>query len=96
MLLMGNSCSLNKLTVASSAAPVGATATFTVQAGGTIANLADTGLTCSLSGSTQTCTSTGTNAANTVTAGQFIDIKVVLANANTPNPFFVYWAIGCQ
>jgi hypothetical protein len=96
MLLMGNSCSLNKLTVASSVSAGSATATFTVQAGSTIAALVDTGLSCSLTGTTTTCTSNGSNAANTVTAGQFIDLKVVLGAANTPNPYFVYWAIGCQ
>jgi hypothetical protein len=96
MLLMGDACTLDTLTAASSTAPSTATATFTVQAGSTIASLADTGLTCSLTGTTTTCTSSGSNANNAITAGQFIDVKIVLASANTPNPFFLYWAIGCH
>jgi hypothetical protein len=85
MLLMGDACTLSPATV-----------TVTVQAGSTIGSLADTGLTCSLTGTTSTCTSTGSNANNTITAGQFIDVKLVLSVGNTPNPFYVYWAIGCQ
>ena len=100
MLLLGNACTLDKLTVVSSPAntPTNATS-VTVRAGGTIAALNDTGLTCTLSGAATSCTGTGANAFNTISAGQFIDLKVVLGssnNTNTPNPYTVLWAISCH
>ena len=100
MLLLANACTLDKLTVVSRPANTATNSTtVTVRAGGTIAALNDTGLTCTMSGAATSCTGTGSNPFNIISAGQFIDLKVVLGssnNTNTPNPYFFLWAISCH
>jgi hypothetical protein len=98
---MGNDCSLNKLTVATNMQPAGTFATFTVQTGTPVFNLnsvqvgsmVDTTLSCSISGSSTSCSATGPFQ---VTAGQFMGLKIVISNATTPAGYFGFWAIGCQ
>ena len=98
LLLLGNDCNLNKLTVVTNMGPGATTATFTVQAGSptfvpSISGMSDTGLSCGLTGSSTQCTMNGPVP---VSAGQFIDMKVSLSGSGTPSGFYAYWAIACE
>ncbi len=99
LLLLGNDCNLNKLTVVTNMGPGATTATFTVQAGSptfvgtSISGMSDTGLSCALTGSSTQCTMNGPVP---VSAGQFIDLKVSLSSSSTPSGFYAYWAIACE
>jgi hypothetical protein len=107
LLLVGQNCTLDKLTVATNIPPgsTNSVATYTVQVPGPsfslnpVSGMMDSTLSCQIGdplnpGNTQTqCTS---NASVQVTAGQFITMKVMLTNATTPAGFFSYWSMSCQ
>jgi hypothetical protein len=100
-MLMGNDCSLNKLTVATNMQPAGTSVQFTVQTGtpgfntnSIVANtMSDTPLSCTISGSSTQCSATGSFS---VSAGQFMWLKMVISNLTTPSGYYGFWAIGCQ
>ncbi len=90
--MVASACNINSLIVKTSSAPAGASETVTVRTGST-PSLGPTSLTCTIAGSSQTCTSSGTASLN---AGDFIGIQLSIAGANLPSSHHVWIAITCQ
>jgi collagen type I alpha len=95
MTLVPNSCTATSFQIhANTAISSSLNEAFTLRVG-TNFSLADSAMSCSISGSTQSCTST---TQVSISAGEFIDVKWVLTGSGTtPNPnHYVSVAIVCQ
>jgi hypothetical protein len=102
--MMPNDCSLKKLSVATNMLPAGTAIQFTVQTGSPSFNtnsvvagtMSDTPLSCTINDSSNPagqCTATGSFS---VTANQFMWVKIVISNLTTPTGYYGFWAISCQ
>jgi hypothetical protein len=103
-MLMGNDCTLNKLSVATNMLPAGTAVQFTVQTGSptfnmnsvTSGTMSNTPLSCTINDSSSPagqCTATGSFS---VKAGQFMWVQIIISNVTTPAGYYGFWAIGCQ
>jgi hypothetical protein len=92
MAMVASACTIDTLVVKTDSAPGAASETVMIRTGSTPA-LSDSALSCTLAGSSQTCTSFETASVN---AGDFIGVQVSVANATLPSQHHVWIAMTCK
>jgi hypothetical protein len=99
-----NACKMNKLVVFTDAAPgAGITITFTLRSGssvnsaGTAGLMGNTMLTCTIPGSSsQTCSDSNAADSVSLTAGELIDLGIVLSGTGSAAPMHTSVSLTCQ
>jgi hypothetical protein len=92
MAMVASACTIDTLIVKTDSAPGSASETVTVRTGSN-PPLGATALSCTIAGSSQTCTS---NATATLNAGDLIGLQVTIAGANLPSSHHMWVALTCK
>jgi hypothetical protein len=92
MAMVANACTIDTLIVKTDSAPGAASETFTVRTGST-PTLSATALSCTIAGSSQTCSS---NATASLNAGDLIGLQLSVTGASLPSSHHVWVALTCK
>jgi hypothetical protein len=92
MAMVASACTIDTLIVKTDSAPGAASETITVRTGSN-PTLSATALSCTIAGSSQTCTS---NATASLNAGDLIGLQLTIAGANLPSSHHMWVALTCK